>query len=170
MGANTRTFCVYFMAKWEKLLWKKQPFADNYVDETFLELMRKNDNVKYHSLWEVVKDSGRVTQQTTVITIFIAIFMVLLDSNVSSIYILPVAILSVLMYMFLGSTLGHSLSNVLVFVMITGGLTPTLKDLTREISDDTIWAFTSAMFAANLVSHDYGSQISRTYPSLMQFP
>lgn len=30
------------LKKWEKNLYEKQDFPDNYVDETFLKLLRKN--------------------------------------------------------------------------------------------------------------------------------
>jgi phosphatidylinositol glycan class C protein len=51
----------------------------------------------------------------------------------------------------------HSiLSNALIFSLVLVGLTPILKNLTRDVSDDTIWAFSIIMFLANLLFHDYG--------------
>ena len=51
-------------------------------------------------------------------------------------------------------------NSLLIFVTILSGLTPILKNLTREISDDTIYALTTFMFLANLLFHDYGSNTS----------
>lgn len=38
------------------------------------------------------------------------------------------------------------------------GLSPILKTLTSQTSDDTIWALTVCCFLANVLFHDYGSQ------------
>jgi phosphatidylinositol N-acetylglucosaminyltransferase subunit C len=47
--------------------------------------------------------------------------------------------------------------NASLFSLVLIGLTPILKNLTRDISDDTIWAFSLCMFICNLLFHDYGS-------------
>lgn len=49
--------------KWEKKLWIKQPFPDNYVDSSFLKLMKKNVNVKPLKYWSIAGQTCRVTQQ-----------------------------------------------------------------------------------------------------------
>ena len=34
---------------WRKILWEKQDYEDNHVDEKFMEDLSKNENVKFHS-------------------------------------------------------------------------------------------------------------------------
>lgn len=42
--------------KWQKVLYKDQNVADNYVDETFLEELRKNGNF----FWAIKHDQSKV--------------------------------------------------------------------------------------------------------------
>ena len=51
-------------------------------------------------------------------------------------------------------------SSVFLFVTVLLGLTPILKNLTKDISSDSIWFMTTLMFLANLLFHDYGSSFS----------
>ena len=47
---------------WERVLWKKQPYEDNYVDRTFLESLVKNANVRESDVVQIIKDSLAVAQ------------------------------------------------------------------------------------------------------------
>ncbi|KAK2159059.1 hypothetical protein LSH36_159g02008 [Paralvinella palmiformis] len=49
--------------KWEKVLYKNQGVPDNYVDESFLDEMKKNLYTRTYDFWMVVIESGVVTQQ-----------------------------------------------------------------------------------------------------------
>lgn len=50
------------------------------------------------------------------------------------------------------------INSFAVFVIVLVGISPILKNLTRDISDDTIWAFTTGMLLGNLLFHDYGTR------------
>ncbi|GFR50129.1 hypothetical protein Agub_g12280, partial [Astrephomene gubernaculifera] len=50
-------------AKWSKVLWKRQPFPDNYTDHTFLQQLVVNAAVPPRSYWPVALASAAVTQQ-----------------------------------------------------------------------------------------------------------
>ncbi len=56
---------------WRKILWEKQPYEDNHVDNTFLIGLRQNVNVVPYDYWTVVMDSAVVTQQITVVALFL---------------------------------------------------------------------------------------------------
>lgn len=56
---------------WRKILWEKQPYEDNHVDKTFLIGLRQNVNVVPYDYWTVVMDSAVVTQQITVVALFL---------------------------------------------------------------------------------------------------
>ena len=44
-------------AKWQKVLYERQPFPDNYVDRRFLEELRKNIHARKYQYWAVVFES-----------------------------------------------------------------------------------------------------------------
>jgi len=78
-------------SKWQKLLYIKQNFPDNHVDTaSFLKLMKRNSNVRPLKYWKVVGESGRVTQQISVIFIFLALYIHLneMDSENASAHFL----------------------------------------------------------------------------------
>ncbi|KAI8927659.1 phosphatidylinositol N-acetylglucosaminyltransferase subunit C [Entophlyctis helioformis] len=115
--------------KWRKLLYIRQDYPDNYVDNSFLKQMKKNVNVRQLSYWDVVSETFRVSQQLSVIMVFVAVFI-------------------------------HLHEGVVLFFTMLLGLTPILKNLTKDISTDSIWFMTILMLLANLLFHDYGSSTS----------
>lgn len=50
----------------------------------------------------------------------------------------------------------RSITSSGIISLLLLGLSPILKTLTKDISDDTIWALTFCMFIANLCFHNYG--------------
>ncbi|KAI4828758.1 hypothetical protein KUCAC02_022834 [Chaenocephalus aceratus] len=43
---------------WRKVLWERQPFPDNYVDQRFLEELRRNEGIRQYRYWTVVKEQA----------------------------------------------------------------------------------------------------------------
>lgn len=86
-------------AEWTKVLWKKQPFPDNYRPRSFLSALQKNGDVvplpkkarkanlhctanfEPYSYWELVWASCPVTEHLSIILIFLATFIRLLDKS-----------------------------------------------------------------------------------------
>lgn len=84
-----------FEDEWERVLWKKKPYPDNYVPKTFLSSLSKNRssprlsvypcdsdvascdiaNFRPYSYWTLVQYSFAVTQHLASIVIFVAIFV-----------------------------------------------------------------------------------------------
>lgn len=81
---------------WRKLLYVKQDYPDNYVDDTFLDELQKNGklpltqisaltswaksnfnlvNVRSYDYWTTVYESGVIVQHISSIVIFIAVFI-----------------------------------------------------------------------------------------------
>lgn len=60
---------------WQKVLWERQPFPDNYVDERFLEELRRNEGIRQYHYWAVVKEAGFVGQQLSCVAIFITLWL-----------------------------------------------------------------------------------------------
>lgn len=60
---------------WRKVLWERQPFPDNYVDQRFLEELRRNEGIRQYRYWAVVKEAGFVGQQLSCVAIFITLWL-----------------------------------------------------------------------------------------------
>lgn len=60
---------------WRKVLWEHQPFPDNYVDQRFLEELRRNVGIRQYRYWAVVREAGFVGQQLSCVAIFITLWL-----------------------------------------------------------------------------------------------
>lgn len=59
---------------WRKVLYRRQPFADNHVDETFLRELKTNVNVVKRNYWAMVKSTANITQEILIVLIFCIVF------------------------------------------------------------------------------------------------
>lgn len=57
-------------ARWQKVMFVRQPYADNHVDETFLASLVTNANVQPYQFWHMVRSTMVVIQQISVMAIF----------------------------------------------------------------------------------------------------
>lgn len=60
---------------WRKVLWEPQPYPDNYVDDHFLEELRRNEGIRQYRYWAVVKEAGFVGQQMSSVAIFLTLWL-----------------------------------------------------------------------------------------------
>ena len=60
--------------KWEKVLYKRQPYPDNYVDTTFLASLITNANVTQYEFWATSRSTAVVVQQVSALCIFFLTF------------------------------------------------------------------------------------------------
>ncbi|KAH9053962.1 phosphatidylinositol N-acetylglucosaminyltransferase [Lactarius deliciosus] len=65
--------------EWERVLWRTQPFPDNYVPPSFLSALSKNPNVLPYRYWPLVLGACAISQNISVIFIFLAVFTRLFD-------------------------------------------------------------------------------------------
>ncbi|KAI7899785.1 phosphatidylinositol N-acetylglucosaminyltransferase subunit C [Cokeromyces recurvatus] len=152
---------------WQKLLWVKQNYPDNYVDNTFLEELQRNVNVRSYNYWTMVYESGVITQHISTVVIFIAIFVYLQDHILSGQHLIWVGtFLTGFGYIFWDWMMVKTQSDyefkrqrvaksAFFFFITLLGLSPILKTLTSQTSDDTIWALTVCCFLTNILFHDY---------------
>ncbi|KAI7851478.1 phosphatidylinositol N-acetylglucosaminyltransferase subunit C [Circinella umbellata] len=153
---------------WRKLLWVKQNYPDNYVDNTFLDELQKNVNVHTYDYWKMVYESGVITQHISSVVIFIAIFIYLqLNTLAASHLIWSGSLLTGIGYIFCDLVMTRRqhtferkrvVKSAIFFFSTLLGLSPILKTLTSQISDDTIWTLTVCCFLTNVLFHDYVSQ------------
>ncbi|KAI8802081.1 phosphatidylinositol N-acetylglucosaminyltransferase subunit C [Cladochytrium replicatum] len=171
--------------RWTRQLYKKQPFPDNHVDNSFLVNLRRNVNVRQYRYWEVVLHTTVITDQLSVITLFVCSFIRLYEGAWRG-YTLTAggAIFTILFYgfwcVFLDSDRffrdwkgliykmfdANMLENALFVFVVFLGLSPVLRTLTEDTSSDTIWALTFLMFLANVFFFDYRAipSIDTRYP------
>jgi len=156
---------------WRKVLYEDQGVPDNYVDESFLDEMKKNLNTRTYEFWLVVLESGAVSQQISSVCIFVAVF-VYMDLGLltpSLLFVLTSALTLVGCILFdvldggslrcqSKQTRLDDLKSCLLMLVSVLVLSPILKTLTDSISTDTIYAMTTFMLAMNLLLYDYGTR------------
>ncbi|XP_017284255.1 phosphatidylinositol N-acetylglucosaminyltransferase subunit C [Kryptolebias marmoratus] len=154
---------------WRKVLWERQPFPDNYVDQRFLEELRRNEGIRQYRYWAVVKEAGFVGQQLSCVAVFITLWLYmeqgLLAPEVLLWTSLSCAMLGYGLHQALTSqaesgceTRTHlaDLQSAALFLSFTFGFSPVLKTLTESVSTDTVYAMSAVMLLAHLVSFPYG--------------
>lgn len=159
---------------WRKVLWERQPFPDNYVDQRFLEELRRNEGIRQYRYGAVVKEAGFVGQQLSCVAVFITLWLYMEQGLLSPEMLLWTSLISGL--------LGYGLHQVLIsqeessceprtrladlqsatiFLSFTFGFSPVLKTLTESVSTDTVYAMSAVMLLAHLVSFPYAQPSPR---------
>lgn len=68
---------------WQKLLWVKQSFPDNYTDEeTFLDHLQRNPRLRPYEFWPLVADSTIIVQHVCSVVIFVCCFTAIFQERV----------------------------------------------------------------------------------------
>ncbi|KAM7014286.1 phosphatidylinositol N-acetylglucosaminyltransferase subunit C [Melozone crissalis] len=156
--------------RWQKVLYERQPFPDNYVDQRFLEELRKNVHARQYRYQAVVFQSGAVVQQLCSVCVFVLTWWYMDAGLLSPQGLFAAALVSSLLGYVLfdavdggagrwasGRTRWADLKSTLVFAAFTYGFSPVLKTLTESISTDTIYAMSALMLLGHLIFFDYGA-------------
>jgi len=154
---------------WERVLWKRLPYPDNYVPPShFLASLRKNANFTPYTYAPLVLASTSVCQHVANIFIFLAVFMGLKENTSDPRLIIWFAIFlfgfgyaawEILLYL-QGTSLNKESrsrvmrSSVLVFLALLA-LAPVLKTLTEATSSDSIWPLAFFLFTLHTLLADY---------------
>ncbi|KIK71027.1 hypothetical protein GYMLUDRAFT_185305 [Collybiopsis luxurians FD-317 M1] len=158
---------------WEKVLWKIQPFPDNYIPQgAFLSSLRKNPNFKPYTYWPLVHLSTAITQHLATIFIFLSIFVRLKNHSLDARVLIFVSLGCFLLGYFIwqvfcqrGSKLDErryldlikTLKSSILITLALMSLSPVLRTLSAATSSDSIWALSACLFLLNVVLADYGS-------------
>ncbi|KAJ8300125.1 hypothetical protein KUTeg_021644, partial [Tegillarca granosa] len=167
-------------SKWRKILYENQNVPDNYVDETFLYELKKNLYIRNYDYWNVVRESGEVTQQISSVCLFVLVYIFMNEKTLSPEYLVAMATLfTVVGYIFniyvtkfcfseeeSKRTVVDDMKTALMFAGFSFGLSPVLVTLTETVSTDTIYAMTTVMLLANLLFHDYGANAAMVSEAL----
>eukprot|EP00798_Chlamydomonas_sp_ICE-L_P005010 gene5011-34795_t len=79
--------------KWEKVLWKKQPYPDNHTDATFLQELVIDTHVPQRCYWQVVLSSAVICQQMSTVVASVAVPMQLRIGLLSGTHVLLACVL-----------------------------------------------------------------------------
>ncbi|EGN96867.1 hypothetical protein SERLA73DRAFT_170233 [Serpula lacrymans var. lacrymans S7.3] len=165
-------------SEWEKVLWRKQEYPDNYIPQRlFLTSLRKNVNFSPYTYWPLVLLSCAITQHLATIFLFLAVFVRLkerlLDARILLYISMAIFLAGYMLWELLDyhypehgvSRIGRSKTfkySLLLFLTLMG-LSPVLKTLTAATSSDSIWALSACLFTVNALLADYSS--SKPAPS-----
>eukprot|EP01117_Protostelium_nocturnum_P013929 TRINITY_DN5248_c0_g1_i1.p1 TRINITY_DN5248_c0_g1~~TRINITY_DN5248_c0_g1_i1.p1 ORF type:complete len:291 (-),score=61.96 TRINITY_DN5248_c0_g1_i1:190-1062(-) len=148
--------------KWRKILWERQDYPDNYVDATFLNQLVQNANFTEYSLKEAIRGSTVVTQQISIVALFVGLFLT--SEKISITILLPIQFSSLLIGILLAffidptyytSNLFGSIKTLVLLFASLFCLSPVLRTLTEPFSEDTVIACTSLLLSGHLFFHDY---------------
>ncbi|KAI0669911.1 phosphatidylinositol N-acetylglucosaminyltransferase [Trametes maxima] len=156
-------------AEWERVLWKKKSYPDNYVPRSFLASLSRNPNFKPYTYWHLVVLSCPISQHLASIFVFLAVFMRLQQR-----WLDPRALVWISGGVFLAGYMAWEIldcaqpdnavrntnrakalkASILVFLALMS-LSPVLKTLTAATSSDSIWALSASLFILNALLADY---------------
>ncbi|KAG8700122.1 hypothetical protein FRC09_006166 [Ceratobasidium sp. 395] len=152
---------------WEKALWKKQSFEDNYVPPTFLSSLQRNTNLRqytYGSLfWTVLPVTQHLANTSLFLSIFSRLRSGLLDPRVLVYAGSALSLLGFTIYELASprSQLTKAIkSSILVFLALAS-LAPVLRTLTAATSDDSIWALAAILFGLHALLADFAPEPPR---------
>jgi phosphatidylinositol N-acetylglucosaminyltransferase subunit C len=148
--------------QWRKILYEKQPYPDNYVDEKFLHDLDMIPQSSSPTAYTIFLSTSVVVQQITAVAIFVAIhkFITKHESFFWRLFAFD-AYLLILIYMIHrifsdnNPTLKSTFKSSLLFVICLRVIAPALQTLTSSYSDDTIDALAIIFSSLHLVFHDY---------------
>ena len=164
---------------WQKKLFIKQPFPDNYVDTTFLNEMKKNVNVKLYSERDLFLGACYVHQHWSSVFLYLILFGLVYQGkcNTTILHLVNNALLGVIYIFWMAHVKFGKLDQrekfakkqvakaAILLIMALLGLTPVLKTLTEDISTDTICILAAILFTLNLIFHNYGTEATDGKPN-----
>ncbi|KAF5102709.1 hypothetical protein D0Z00_000201 [Geotrichum galactomycetum] len=163
------------LPRWRKLLWVRQPYPDNYVDDTFLSQLKQNSHVQPYTLGALSRDSCGILEHVSSVVLFGCGFYFTYtgSTNDSSSFsstgstssggpeIFGASDSTVLLWVaaFGTSVLGGtSLKSSALVLCTLLALSPVLKSLTLSTSSDSIWALACWLVFANILFKDYSGR------------
>ncbi|OBZ79790.1 Phosphatidylinositol N-acetylglucosaminyltransferase GPI2 subunit [Grifola frondosa] len=155
-------------AEWERVLWKKKSYPDNFVPRSFLSSLSKNPNFKPYTYWHLVLLSFATSQHLASIFVFLAIFVRLRERLLDPRVLVWASVVVFLAGYVVWEVLDRDndraalytnraktvKASILVFLALMS-LSPVLKTLTAATSSDSIWALSACLFILNALLADY---------------
>lgn len=143
----------------EKVLWRKQAYADNHVGARFLADLRTNSQIVLPGAGELLVASLRISTRFLCVVLFALLFLHLhlatLESEVLLFVVLTVYIGRSVWQSCSASGKGAGVLTKLILGLVLLAVSPVLRTLTESTTSDSIWALAIVLFALHLVLADY---------------
>ncbi|KAI6173533.1 Poly [ADP-ribose] polymerase [Aphelenchoides besseyi] len=150
---------------WDKVLYRKHPYPDNYSGRFLSELQTNLNSVEY-TFWELIVGACTVICQVDSIIIYFCIFEFVQSRHLDSMLLGISTIVFIgcceVLYLCMNRPLPNLRDHLLTattLVFSGYGFTPIIRTLTTSISSDTIWALSILTFIFSLVFHDFGAAV-----------
>ncbi|RDD44419.1 Phosphatidylinositol N-acetylglucosaminyltransferase subunit C [Trichoplax sp. H2] len=153
-------------SKWRKILYKSQPYPDNFVDGSFLQLLEKNRHIRNHSLSQIFGKAGLISQQISSVFIFVAMFAYMQRKFLSPYLLIGISsTLTVGGYIIVvmdsntspaGRMNRTHVDDVRCSLLLAGflfGFSSILRTLTYTICSDTIYSIANRKFLRHILRH-----------------
>ncbi|BEI80188.1 hypothetical protein CcaverHIS002_0107170 [Cutaneotrichosporon cavernicola] len=156
--------------KWEKVLWRRQPFPDNYVPPSFLAELDELPQRPRPKLVPLILATLPVSQHLAVITLFLAIFYGMLVGSFGAEEVgWACAFMGLVAYGLwrVGWEVAHkenigpllpatsAIRPLLLPPLLLGLLAPVLGTLTSATTSDSIWPLAGLLFFVHLLLTDF---------------
>jgi phosphatidylinositol glycan class C protein len=150
---------------WRKNLYENKEFEDNYTDPSFLKDLRKNYNLERYELGECICGVTKVSQEISIVTLFLICFYYLYDNSIQPQKLLfnSFSLTGIGYLIHICADIKNAAKNLIedsktcLVVLLFGYIfSPLLHTLTDSISTDTIFSTTFIILFFHLLLHDYG--------------
>ncbi|GMT33621.1 hypothetical protein PFISCL1PPCAC_24918, partial [Pristionchus fissidentatus] len=154
---------------WEKVLWRRQQYADNYSggEERFLNELRKNVSVVHYTWWECCQSCLHLLVHFNIVVLSFLLFETINEpsSLINSTCIFSLLLVLTTYIYYICNLRDDSLPSIDIVdhgnTMLTIGsvgyaLIPIIRTLTTTISTDTIYAMAIGSGVVSCLFHDYG--------------
>ncbi|PHJ21928.1 phosphatidylinositol n-acetylglucosaminyltransferase [Cystoisospora suis] len=159
-GRNNGRDCE--VPKWEKVLWRRQPYPDNYVDQSFLGSISRNANLRTYVYADLCKATAAITQHGSLLVIFVVTYLIVQNHclPVMALLAFDMVLLCVgfcLRYLadLTFEKLWRGLRSTIVGLGCLRILCPILRTLTQSFSDDTVVCLCVVSLLVHLALTDY---------------
>ncbi|GAC94878.1 hypothetical protein PHSY_002451 [Pseudozyma hubeiensis SY62] len=160
--------------QFEKVLWRKQPFADNFVPPTFLSDLRTNSQVILPSLTQLMLASLRISTRFLHVILFTLWFVHLHLGTVDAELVLLLGGAAMALYILVHTVVfstdstqpkqrderrGKKVISKIIIAVVLLAVSPVLRTLTESTTSDSIWALSVVLFFLHLTLADYSSSV-----------
>ncbi|KAG0728446.1 Phosphatidylinositol N-acetylglucosaminyltransferase subunit C [Chionoecetes opilio] len=148
-------------SEWSRVLWKKQPFPDNYVGDSFLRVSKKRSF-----------DTLDLLQSKPVSCLgLVVIFFGISEGDLNSAVTLALtATVGVAGYLLTRTQLTASVRDdakvACFYGVLIACVSPVIKSLTGSVATDSINASTTFLLLLRLAVHDYGTEVAIVNPTV----
>ncbi|TPX33341.1 phosphatidylinositol N-acetylglucosaminyltransferase [Synchytrium microbalum] len=158
-------------APWQRKLYLKQNYPDNHVDPAFLTFVKeRHHDATPLNYWNLVMQTGAITQQVATTIMLIYCFTQLQSKHSTTFLVsLGLALLfvgGIVLWCQQGAWIQSDATRLRAVALLLAALlllSPVLKTLTQDTSDDTLYALTTLLFICNWLFHDYNVEQNVTF-------